>query len=443
MRRIVIILLIICPQLSWGQIITTIAGSGGYGLGTTGGFGGDNGLATNARMNQPAGITIDLFGNIYIAEGNARIRKIDTANIITTFGGNGVSGFSGDHGPATNAEFSSAMAHLYWHDNILYIPDFLNSRIRTINAMGIVNTIAGDSLIGCTGNGGPASAAELCSPTGIKFDKNGNLYLADEYDYIRKIDTIGVITTISGNGLYGFAGDGGKADTATINGPVDIAIDNKRNIFFSDSYNNKIRKIDCNGIISTYAGSDTLGGYTGDNGPATNAKIFVPDGIIVDDIGNVYFSDEGNFVVRKIDTAGIITTIVGNGIEGYYGDNGPATAAELDKPTGLCFDKYGNLYIADWWNNRVRKVSNVGTMVSDVPISKLEDLKIYPNPAKDFLNISSPEIITQISISNIVGQCVYSQYFNDDKVVVDIKDLAKGVYFIKINNEIVRKVIKE
>ncbi len=453
MMRVIIITVMICACINTqAQIITTIAGSGAYGLGTTGSFGGDYSQATDAKLSVPVGVTTDTHGNIYVADyGNGRVRKIDTTGVITTIGGTGVAGYNGDGIPATNSELSASFYYLYFNNNVLYIPDFSNSRIRIIDSAGIMNTLSGDGNCGNSGNGGSASSAEVCAPAGIKLDRQGHLFLADGGGVIRKIDTNGIITCIAGKelGTFGYSGDGDSADSALFKVSVDLAIDLKGNIYISDLGNNKIRRIDTNGIITTFAGSDTAGGYMGDNGPSTAALLRGPEGIITDDIGNVFFSDCGNFVVRKIDTAGIITTIVGNGIEGFSGDNGPATAAKLDKPAGLAFDKKGNLYIADWWNNRIRKVSNVGTMTGVAEISALApEIILYPNPAKNYLEVDGARGCS-LMIYNVIGKKVKSFGVVSKKTeTFDISQLENGVYFVEVVQmetgvRVVRKVMKE
>ncbi len=428
------------------QIITTIAGSGAYGEPTCG-FTGDGFAATNATLCKPVGITIDTFGNLYIGEdGNLRIRKVSPTGIISTYAGNGTQGYFGDGGPATAAEFyhiyyimCDKKGNVYVPDNSYDLPGPGNPRIRKISTTGFISTIAGDSVSGNTGDGGPAILAELMSPLGIAFDKKDNMYIADYASVIRKINKLGIISTICGlgyTGAWGFGGDGGPATAALLNWIPDVAADNKGNIYISDAGNCKIRKIDTNGIISTYAGADTLGGFSGDGGPATAALLKSPAGIICDAAGNVYFSDCANFVVRKISTTGIITTIAGNHGEGFCGDGGPATDACLDRPAGLAFDKQGNLYIADWWNNRVRKVSNVGVMVDEVPsvVGGGEVLNIYPNPTTGNITIEGASGCS-IVIYDMVGRQVYTTLLTNNKQILHLSNMQKGIYIVEVEYE--------
>ena len=429
---------------SKAQIISTIAGKDSTSGFCSGSYTGNGGPATNATLNNPGGICFDTAGNLYISDQcYLRIRKINTAGIISLYAGNGNTDSTGDGGPATAAAFESIIHIMADNKGNLFVPDQFVARIRRINAAGIISTYAGDSIFGHTGNGGPANAAEIGSVSGIAFDKKGNLYYADNTRYIMKINTAGVLTTIGGNGVYGYGGDGGPATNALLKWPTDITIDKKGNIYFTDQGNNNIRKIDTFGIISTIAGSDTAGGYSGDNGQATAAKLWAPEGIIIDAIGNVYFSDELNNVVRKIDSAGIITTIVGNGTRGFSGDGGPATAAQLNNPAGLSFDKRGNLYIADWLNNRVRKVTNVGVMVDEVREvvggSVEQQYSLYPNPNDGNLTLLQTVLDTKtvtIEVLNAYGQTVKTDIlqFSNNAKDLHLGKLPVGIYLLHLRD---------
>jgi sugar lactone lactonase YvrE len=385
---------------------------------------------------------IDNKGYFYIQDDlNGRIRKVDTNGIISTFCGDGVEGYFGENVPATNAEYSHGMRiHMYAFN--LYIPDALNRRIRKIDIGDTINTIAGTGIEGYTGDNGQATAAELGTPVGITFDKWGNLYYADEsYCVIRKIDTLGVITTVAGNGAPGgYSGNGGRADSAKLQYPVDVAVDLIGNIYIAELGNNIIRKVDTNGLISTYAGTGEFG-YTGDNAAATNATFNFPEGITVDGAGNVYVADEENNVIRKIDTSGIISTVVGNGHNagtgdgGFLGDGGPATAAELNNPTSVALDKDGNLFIADLYNNRIRKVTNIGVPLRLSEIQRTEhEINIYPNPTSHYLTLSGIKGF-EISITNILGLEMLHFLAAEDKHIIDISTWAKGVYILNCFNK--------
>lgn len=231
-----------------------------------------------------------------------------------------------------------------------------NGRAQTIN------TIAGTGTGGHSGDGAAATSANFYNPAAIKRDAIGNLYIADYSNHrVRKIDTFGVVTTIAGNGVATYAGDGGAATAASIRQPAGIALDGSGNIYISDNFNNRIRKVDASGNISTVAGNGT-GGYSGDGGAATAAMINRPTGITTDGSGNIYFADESNHVIRKVTVStGVISTVAGNGIAGY--SVGVATGASLKQPKDVAVDASGNIYIADWMNHRVRMVNTSGNIV--------------------------------------------------------------------------------
>ncbi|MBW1818596.1 MAG: hypothetical protein JRJ60_15750, partial [Deltaproteobacteria bacterium] len=334
------------------SIIDTVAGGETYGCS------GDGLPATDAQLDFPWGIAVDASGNLYISDiGCNRIRKIDTSGIITTVAGNGTYGYSGDGGPATQAELDTPMDVAVDTSGNLYIVDGFNARIRKVDTNGIITTVAGNGTYGYSGDGGPATQAQLYEPGGVTVDTSGNLYIADTYNYrIRKVDTSGIITTVAGNGGWEHSGDGGPATEAQFGHSYGIAVDDSGNLYIADYYNTCIRKVDTSGIITTVAGNGTYG-YGGDGGLATQAELNRPIDVVVDHSGNLYITDTYNSRIRKVDTSGIITTVAGNGTWAYGGDGGPATQAEIKGPYGVAVDDSGNLYIEDTYNNRIRKVS--------------------------------------------------------------------------------------
>jgi sugar lactone lactonase YvrE len=341
-------------QLSLGVfaqpgIITTMAGTG------TSGFSGDSGPATAAQLSAPRGVAIDSEGNLYVADQeNNRIRKITAGGVITTVAGNGIAGFGGDGLSATAAMLASPSGVAVDPAGNLYIADCGNNRVRKVSAAGVISTIGGNGIPGFGGDGSPATKAQLNCPAGVAVSSSGSIYIADSLNSrIRKV-SLGMISTVAGNGIPGFGGDGGVATKAQLNRPSGVAVDAAGNVYIGDYGNHRIRKVSVPGLISTAAGNGTQG-FGGDGSPAAAAQLDSPSGVAVDAAGNLYISDSGNNRIRKV-SAGMISTVAGNGGEGPCGDGLPATAAQLI-PFGLAVDSPGNLFIADYGNNRIRMVT--------------------------------------------------------------------------------------
>lgn len=362
MKKSLLVFLLVLGFRANSQIISTVVGSGSAGF-MTGGYSGDGGPADSAEMKTPTGIVFDTLGNMYISDlGNNCIRKIDTLGIITTICGTGILGDSGDGGPASAAQLNAPWGITIDTYGNLYIADWLNNRVRMINTAGIITTVVGRGGQGSGGDGGPAADADLFRPSDLTFDIHGNLYIADSYNnVIRKVDTMGIISTIAGSGTQGYSGDGGQALSAQLSLPFGVAVDSVGNLYIADSGNNRVRKVDTSGVITTVAGDGT-GGYFGDGGPASVSEVFKPMGVTLDKKGNLYIADYNNYRVRKIDAAGIIITVVGNGLNaglgpgGFNGDGGYADSAEIYNPTRIAFDNKSNMYVVDEFNNRIRKI---------------------------------------------------------------------------------------
>jgi len=340
--------------------ITTIAGSG------QASFSGDGGSPTLAQLSAPMGVAVAPNGTLYISDTlNNRVRMVtptipaDFANTspITTIAGNGNPGFSGDGGTATSATLNQPTGLAVDSSGNLYIADSNNAVVRKVTQAGVISTVAGTGGVeGYSGDGGQATAAKLMAPLGVALDSSGNLYIADYYGWIREVNAqTGVITTIAGNGSIGYSGDGGAATAAQFYNPVAVAVDSAGNIYVADSDNGAVRMIS-NGIITTIAGNGTLS-YSGDGGPASAAQFSAISGIAVDAQGNIYVADTNNNAIRLFPLNGIVSTIAGNGTQGYTGDGGPATLAELNGPMVVAVTPTGAVYFADTGNNSVRSLT--------------------------------------------------------------------------------------
>ncbi len=361
-------------------IITTVAGNG------TRGFSGDGGPATSAQLNYPPGVAVDGGGNLFIVDAfNFRIRKVSASGIITTVAGNGTGPDSGDGGPATSARLApwglavDGAGNLFVaEESFIRVGTYASWRVRKVSATGIITTVAGGGTFsGAAGDGGPATSAQL-GPRGVTVDSAGNLLIADwpigttgeSSGRIRKVSPGGIITTVAGGGTQaGASGDGGPATSALLD-PAGVAIDSAGNLFIADRQNYRLRKVSPSGIITTVAGNGTgrrgwsNGGPATDGGPATSSQLSWPQGVAADRTGNLFIADSGNHRIRKVSAGGIITTVAGNGTQGFSGDGGPATSAQLSSPLGAAVDGAGNVFFVDFGNRRVRKVSSSGIITT-------------------------------------------------------------------------------
>ncbi|MBK6825693.1 MAG: gliding motility-associated C-terminal domain-containing protein [Chitinophagaceae bacterium] len=358
------------------QIIHTIGGVPG-----SRGHAGNGGPFTTALLDKPFAIATDPLGQLYIGDWHNRvIRKVNATGIVGQFAGNGIGGYSGDGGQALNAQINTPFDISIDRNGNIYFSDLGNEVIRCIDPSGIIRTVAGNGLPGdgmpFTGDGGPALNASLYDAQAIATDEEGNLFIAETAKHtVRMVDRQGIIHTICGQGINGagYSGDGGPARLATLRAPADIVIDREGNLLIADIDNHAIRKIDRSGIIHTIAG-DGIAGYSGDGGLATAARLRRPFGLAVDATGNIYIAEEENHVIRKINPAGIIITVAGTGREGYSGDGGPAIAAKLSYPHRIAIDEQGHIYITDSENHTVRKVAYcqaLSTLTIEGPASGL------------------------------------------------------------------------
>ena len=318
------------------------------------------GSAVTAPLLLPSAIAFDSSGDLYLAEtANHRIRRVDAVTgLITTVAGNGMQGFSGDNGPAIAASLDSPQGLALDAANHLYLSDTHNHRIRKLDlSTGILTTVAGVGVPGFAGDNARATAAQLNLPTALALDAFGNLYVADTANHrIRRIDAgTGLITTVAGIGVQGFSGDNGPATSASIDSPTGLAVSASA-LYLADTHNHRIRKLNLStGILTTVVGTG-VPGFSGDSALATVAAIALPHGLTADSSGNLYLADTANHRVRRIDAnTGVITTVAGTGTQAFSGDNGPAIAASLDTPRALALTPASLLTLADSGNQRIRQ----------------------------------------------------------------------------------------
>jgi uncharacterized protein (TIGR03437 family) len=379
-------------------MINTAAGNG------TVRYAGDGGPAQSAQLNAASEVAVAGDGTVYIADtNNQRIRKIDSSGTISTVAGNGSAGYGGDNGAAGSAQLSFPFGVATDGAGNLYIADTSNQRVRKVSG-GNISTVAGNGMQGDSGNGAAATGAELNSPVAVAVDSAGNLYIA-EYsgNVVRKVSAAtGVITAVAGNGSVGYSGDGGPATSAQLNGPSGLALDAAGDLYVADAGNHRVRRIGPDGTITTVAGDGTAG-TSGDGGPAVNAELVLPTGLSTDGQGNLYIADAGASRVRLVTAGGLITTIAGTGAPGYFGDNGPATQAQLAGVTGVALDSAGNVYLADRGNNAIRllqpvsSIPSTGVVVNSAsnltgPIAPGEAITIYGSGlGPETLSVAQPD----------------------------------------------------
>ena len=337
-------------------MMTRYAGSG------ESGFSGDGGPAVKARLKTPANLTFDSKGNLYIADrDNHRVRKVDTRGNITTFAGTGKAGFSGDGGPAVNAELNLPSGLAADGKGNIFISDRSNDRIRVVDKKGNIHTYAGSGVEGFRGDAGPALEAQLAKPFGIALDGKGNLYIADrKNNRVRRVSTQGIITTVAGDGGFFFMGDNGPAYRASVAAPTGVAIDSKGNLYIADRSNNRVRVVDQLGMIRTVAGTGQQA-YNGDSEVARETTLHLPFGLTIDSNDNLLIIDRSHYRIRRVDPkSGKVETVAGNGLKLFAGDGGPATGATLYFPHGMIVDKDDNLIFSDKGHSRIRRITPEG-----------------------------------------------------------------------------------
>ena len=362
----------------------------------------------------PRSVVVDNSGNVFFSSWNSVFRLDATSNILTLVAGNGTPGFSGDSGSAVAAQLKEVNGIAVDASGNIYIADTLNFRIRKVSN-GVITTVAGNGTVGSAGDLGPATSAQLYGPTAVAVDSSGNLYISD-LNKIRKVSN-GVITTLAGSDTPSFSGDNGPAISADFDGVGKIFVDQAGSLFIADG-SCRIRKI-TNGVINTIAGNGMCG-FSGDNGPATSAQIY-DSGITVDLNGNLFIADSNvSNKVRKVSN-GTITTVAGNGVGGFSGDGGSATSASLYGPSSVAVDATGILYIADFTNQRIRKVAN-GIITT-----------VAGNGMAGLIGNNGPAINAQLNTGNISGVAVDPA---GNVFVVDglIRKISNGVISIAALN---------
>ncbi len=337
--------------------IQTTAGTG------IAGYNGNNKPARQAQLNTPVSIAVDADGTIYVADTfNQRIRSVARGD-LSTLTGTGMAGYNGDNKPATQAQLNRPNGVALGHNDTTYVADTLNQRIRKITRDGTITTIAGTGIAGYNGDNKPATQTQLNYPSGVTVGPDNTLYIVDTSNQrIRKIANDGTIQTVAGNGVAGYNGDNKPATEANLHTPYSVALNRDGTIYFTDASNHRLRRINPDGMISTIAGTGTAG-YNGDNKPATQARLDFPHGVAIGPDDAVYIADTNNQRIRKINLEGTISSIAGTGIEGYNRDNKPATQTQLNYPSGVTLAIDGTIFIADTFNSRIRMVApNSGTI---------------------------------------------------------------------------------
>ena len=404
------------------QYVTTLAGS-------TQGFA--DGTGNAAQFFGSSGIAVDAAGNVYVADDdNHRIRKITPAGVVSTFAGSGVPGFA--DGTGIEAQFNSPLGVAVDGAGNVYVADGDNNRIRKITAAGLVSTLAGSGVDGFAD--GMGAVARFGDTYGLAVDGAGNVFVADTYNNrIRKITPEGLVTTLAGS-AEGYSDGTGAA--AKFFRPFCLAIDSEGTVFVADTGNNLIRKITILGVVTTLAGSTQ--GFA--EGAGTEAKFNNPCGMYVDASGTIFVADMWNNRIREIMPDGVVSTFAGS-TQGNI--DGEVDVAQFFWPWGLAVDTAGTMFVAEYRNNRIRKIT--GTLGNTD--YQQNQISVYPNPATTIINIESKDIAAAIAtIYDMNGRALQSEYVIDKKVSIPINNLAKGIYLITITTDrgkVSKKIVKQ
>lgn len=375
------------------------AGGGAYG------FGGDGGAADLARFYRPTGVAYDSAGNLYIADSrNHRVRQISPSGTVTTIAGTGQADYLGDGGPAIYARLNTPLTVAADRAGNVYIADTGNHRVRRVTPGGVISTVAGNGLRGFGGEGTLATISQLDSPSALAFDADENLYIADAGNHrVRRVAPNGIITTVAGSGIKAFTGDGGLAVLASLDTPRGVAMDNSGNLYVADTGNNRVRRVNSSGVIASFGEGPWL----------------APRGLAVDGEGNVYAADTDNHRIRRIALDGQTATVAGTSQPGFSGDGGSATEARLHFPAALTLDANGSVVIADSMNDRIRKLTGLAApppvleRASIVHAASLLDAAVAPGqrivirganigPAETVTAVPGPEGIYENELAGVV-----------------------------------------
>ena len=428
-----------------GDIIT-IAGTNLANTSTTEGQ-----LANITQIGSPEGIAVDAQGNIYFADfTNNQIKKIDRqTGVLSIVAGTGTAGYAGDGGLATQALLNKPAGIVFSNTGELYVSDYYNHVVRKINlSSGTITSVVGTGIPGFSGDGGVATAAQLYRPLGLAFDTYSNLFISDYWNHkIRKVDSAGIITTVAGT-TAGFSGDNYSAVSSQLYFPAGIATDAQNNLYIADSYNNRIRKIDLAGVITTVAGN---GYYTfsGDGGQATSASLKQPYAVVVNKNGELFISDYYNDRVRKVDASGVISTVVGMGLSSPIGDGGAANLAGIGFPGSLALDAYSNVYVSDTQNKRIRMFGNIldANQSLDIPLPLVDIYSASSLFQSLHFNNAQGGIETSLNYGslptpNSSTNAVFTAYstFNIPIFASDVSTGGIGAYVAKITYNPIRLV---
>ena len=412
MKKIYLSVLLFVVNLN-AQTVTTFAGAGFSGS--------TDGTGIAARFINPSSVAVDASGNIYVADtGNHLIRKITTGGVVSTFAGSSLQGSTDGTGTAASFRYPTGVA-VDASGNI-FVADSSNHLIRKITTAGVVSTFAGSGTVGS--GDGTGTAASFRYPNGLAIAASGDIFVADKDNHlIRKITAAGVVSTFAGSGAEG--SDDGTGTAARFISPSGVAVDASCNIFVADLGNHKIRKITATGVVSTFAGSGAAGRA---DGTGTASSFRYPNGVAVDASGNIFVADSNNHLIRKITAVGVVSTFAGSGSMGSV--DGTGTAASFSYPYGVTVDASGNIFVADFNNHMIRKV----TSALKTTFYQFKNLNSYPNPAQNefYINIEERAVAEMYTI---LGNKVYTKNLTNGINVLDLSNLQTGVYIIKISNE--------